>query len=323
MKTTLFGLAAHLPDFAMLVINGSTGVVGTTREHFGYALALQVPVFVVINKIDLCSKVSVQQTVECLRYLFQHTGINLEPFFVETADDVVQAADKLVEKSICPIFAISCTTGENIDLLKKFLNILPPRLSVIDQERLSKLPVEYRIDEIFSSAQPGSVVVGGTLRNGTVHEGENYLVGPLSNGDFIPIKVTKIQRYRVPRRMVRAGQSASLSIPHIEGSKLRKGMVIVSSTSNPIACYDFVAEIYLLHHANSIQKGFQATVHIENVRQTAQIIAMDKDELRMNEHAIVTFRFKLRSEYVPEGSQLIFRSGETKGGGRVIRIIPC
>ncbi|CAF1139779.1 unnamed protein product, partial [Didymodactylos carnosus] len=323
MKTTVFGLAAHLPDFAMLVINGSTGVVGTTREHFGFALALQVPVFVVINKIDLCSKGSVQQTVECLRYLLQHTGIKLEPFFVETTDDVVQAADKLVEKSICPIFAISCTTGENIDLLKKFLNILPPRLTVPEQERLSKLPVEYRIDEIYSSAQPDSVVVGGTLRSGTIHEGENCLVGPLINGDFVPIKVTKIQRYRVPRRMVRAGQSASLRLPYIEGSNLRKGMVIVSSTSNPKACYEFLAHIYLLHHANAIQKGFQATVHIENVRQTAQIIAMDKDELRINEYATVTFRFMLRSEYLPKDSRLIFRTGEAKGVGRVIQVTPC
>jgi GTPase len=55
-----------------------------------------------------------------------------------------------VEKSICPIFAVSCVTGENIDLLKKFLNILPPRLTSKDQERFSLLPVEYRVCQINS-----------------------------------------------------------------------------------------------------------------------------------------------------------------------------
>jgi len=50
---------------------------------------------------------------------------------------------------------------------------------------------------------------------------------------------------------------------------------------------------------------------------------MDKDELHVNEHAVVTFRFKNRCEYVPDGLRLIFRSGQqTKGGGRVIRVTP-
>lgn len=51
---------------------------------------------------------------------------------------------------ICPIFTVSCVTGENIDLLKKFLNILPPRLSLKDQEAYSSLPVEYRVRFLFS-----------------------------------------------------------------------------------------------------------------------------------------------------------------------------
>jgi GTPase len=55
-----------------------------------------------------------------------------------------------------------------------------------------------------------------------IREKESYLVGPLLDGTFLPAKVTTIHRYRVPRRMVRAGQSASLSLPHIESSRLRK-----------------------------------------------------------------------------------------------------
>ena len=47
-------------------------------------------------------------------------------------------------------------------------------------------------------------------------------MGPLLDGGFLPAKVTSIHRYRVPRRMVRAGQAATLSLPQIEGSQLRK-----------------------------------------------------------------------------------------------------
>jgi GTPase len=147
MKTTLFGLAAHAADFAMLCIDAPSSVVDITREHFSYARTLDVPVFIVINKIDLCSKTSIQQTITCVTYLLKHENSSnqLQPYFVQKEEDLVKVADMFIEKSICPIFAISCVTGENIDLLKKFLNILPPRLSTKDQERLSLLPVEYRV----------------------------------------------------------------------------------------------------------------------------------------------------------------------------------
>jgi GTPase len=126
-------------------------LVDTTREHFSYAITLDVPVFIVINKIDLCSKTSIQQTITCLTYLLKHghASVQLEPYVVQKEEDLVKAADMFIEKSICPIFAVSCVTGENIDLLKKFLNILPPRLSSKDQERLSLLPVEYRVCFIY------------------------------------------------------------------------------------------------------------------------------------------------------------------------------
>lgn len=58
--------------------------------------------------------------------------------------------------------------------------------------------------------------------SGLIREGESYLVGPLLDGTFLPATVTTIQRYRVPRQIARAGQAASLSLLHIDGSRLRK-----------------------------------------------------------------------------------------------------
>ena len=127
-------------------------LVDTTREHFSYAITLDVPVFVVINKIDLCSKASIQETIGCLTYLLKHgnTSVQFDSYVVKQPEDVLPAADMFVEKRICPIFAVSSVTGENINLLKKFLNILPPRLSSQEQERLSQLPVEYRVRFLFN-----------------------------------------------------------------------------------------------------------------------------------------------------------------------------
>ncbi|UJR16202.1 hypothetical protein I4U23_003112 [Adineta vaga] len=327
VKTTIFGLSANAADFAMLCVDAPSSVVDTTREHFSYAITLDVPVFIVINKIDLCSETSIQQTIGCLTYLLKHgnTSNQLEPFIIDKHEDLIKVAERFVQKSICPIFTISCVTGKNIDLLKKFLNILPPRLSSKEQERFSQLPVEYRIDAIYINNISGSAIIGGILRSGIIREGETFLVGPLSDGTFFPVKVTTIHRYRVPRRMVRAGQAATLYLPQVEASRIRKGMVLVSSTSNPQACFEFIAEICLtMHHTNTaIHKGFETTVHIENIRQTALIVSMDKEELHVDDQATVTFRFRNLCEYVPEGSRFIFRSGnQTKGSGRVIKVLP-
>ena len=121
MKTTLFGLAAQAADFAMLCVDAPSGVgtygsildrtrsfahdthrtlVDTTREHFSCAITLDVPVFVVINKIDLCSKSSIQQTVTCLTYLLKHGhgSFQLDPYVVQREEDLVKAADMFVEK---------------------------------------------------------------------------------------------------------------------------------------------------------------------------------------------------------------------------------
>ena len=96
--------------------------------------------------------------------------------------------------------------------------------------------------------------------------------------EFIPIEVQTCQRYKVPCRIVRAGQSAALSIgnPIEITERIRKGMVLVSAKLEPKACKEFEAQIYLLFHANQISKGFQATIHIGNVCQTAQIVHMSK-----------------------------------------------
>jgi GTPase len=63
-------------------------------------LTLDVPVFVVINKIDLCSKTSIQQTIACLTYLLKHghKSIQFDPFLVQKEEDLVKAAELFAEK---------------------------------------------------------------------------------------------------------------------------------------------------------------------------------------------------------------------------------
>lgn len=117
------------------------------------------------------------------------------------------------------------------------------------------------------------------FNRGTIQEQEKLLLGPFENGDFMPVNVQSVHRHSVPCRIVRSGQSAAFNLGQSLNKineKLRKGMVLVSEKLNPNACLEFEADISLLFHANQISKGFQVTVHVGNVCQTAIISSMDK-----------------------------------------------
>lgn len=62
------------------------------------------------------------------------------------------------------------------------------------------------------------------LLKGSIQEHEKLLLGPMEFGEFVPVEVQTIQRYRVPCRIVRAGQTAAVSIgsPENIAEKLRK-----------------------------------------------------------------------------------------------------
>ncbi|KAM3623831.1 uncharacterized protein V6R79_016065 [Siganus canaliculatus] len=323
LKTTIFGLTSYCPDFAMLVVSANTGIAGTTREHLGLAMALKVPIFIVVSKVDLCSRGTVERTVRQLERVLKQPGCNKVPMVVCNPDDAVTAAQQFAQSAcITPIFSLSSVSGESLDLLKVFLNILPPLSNSKEQEELMQQLTEFQVDEIYSVPDVGTVV-GGTLYSGVCREGERLVVGPTDEGRFLRLKVGSIQRNRSACRVLRAGQAATLALGNFDRSLLRKGMVMVSPKMNPTICCQFEAAIVLLFHAKTFRRGSQVTVHVGNVRQTATVECLHgKDELRTGERAVVRFRFIKHPEYLRLGAKLLFREGVTKGIGHVARLLP-
>uniref|UniRef100_A0A3B3RMH2 GTP binding protein 2 n=1 Tax=Paramormyrops kingsleyae TaxID=1676925 RepID=A0A3B3RMH2_9TELE len=274
LKTTIFGLTSYCPDFAMVVVGANTGIAGTTREHLGLAMALKVPIFIVVSKVDLCARSTVERTVRQLERFLKLPGCNKVPVVVSSTDDAVTAAQKFAQSpSITPIFTVSSVSGHSLDLLKVFFNILPPLSNSKEQEELMQQLTEFQVDEIYTVPEVGTVV-GGTLYSGICREGERLVVGPTDQGDFLDLTVCSIQRNRSACRVLRAGQAATLALGSFDRSLLRKGMVMVSPEMEPTICWLFEAEIVLLFHAKTFRKGFQVTVHVGNVRQTAVVEAL-------------------------------------------------
>ncbi|KAM8771985.1 GTP binding protein 1, like isoform 1-T1 [Acanthopagrus schlegelii] len=315
LKTTVFGMTGHLPDFCMLMVGSNAGIVGMTKEHLGLALALNVPVFVVVTKIDMCPANILQETLKLLQRLLKSPGCRKIPVLVQNKDDVIVTASNFSSERMCPIFQISNVTGENMDLLKMFLNLLSSRTNFNNDE-----PAEFQIDDTYSVPGVGTVVSGTTLR-GMIRLNDTLLLGPDPLGTFIPIAVKSIHRKRMPVREVRGGQTASFALKKIKRSSIRKGMVMVSPKLMPQATWEFEAEILVLHHPTTISPRYQAMVHCGSIRQTATILTMNRDCLRTGDKASVHFRFIKTPEYLHCDQKLVFREGRTKAVGTITKLL--
>ena len=115
-----------------------------TKEHLGLALALSVPVFVVVTKIDMCPPNVLQETLKLLIRILKSPGCRKFPVLVKSKDDVILSATKFVSERLCPIFQVSNVNGENLDLLKMFLNLLGSRTPNTDED-----PSEFQIDDTY------------------------------------------------------------------------------------------------------------------------------------------------------------------------------
>lgn len=315
LKTTVFGMTGHIPDFCMLMVGSNAGIVGTTKEHLGLALALNVPVFVVVTKIDMCPSNILQETIKLLIKILKSPGCRKIPVLVSNKDDAIVTATNFTSERVCPIFQISNVTGQNIDLLKMFLNLLNGQIKFNDKE----LP-EFLIDDTFSVPGVGTVV-SGTIMKGVIHAGQSLLLGPDLLGKFDLVQIKSIHRKRMLVQNVKAGQTAAFALKKVKRSHIRKGMVMVHPKSNPVAVWEYKAEVLVLHHPTTISIKYQAMVHCGSIRQTACILRMTTEHLRTGDKAEVHFRFLKNPEFVKEGTKFVFREGRTKAVGTVTELI--
>ncbi|RZF44569.1 hypothetical protein LSTR_LSTR001327 [Laodelphax striatellus] len=317
LRTTVQGLTGYWPHHVMLVVSGRAGVLGMTREHLALAIALDVPFFIVVTKTDL---VAPDEAVLCLKALLNASGCRKTAMIVNDLDDVITAGSSQMNDDVVPIFCVSSVKGDGLDLLTRFLHVLPPGISLKEKERLEQERCEFQIDETFRVPEVGTVV-GGLLTRGVITENTSLLIGPMDDGEFATVEVQSIHRNKAPCRMVRASQSASLSIDAAP-CPIRAGMVLVSPQENPKGCFFFQATVSVLFHSTTIYPGFQTTVHIGNVRQTAVMegIMSAGGGIHTNEQASVLFRFLRHPEFVRVGARLLFREGRTKGIGKVTQV---
>ncbi|KYK56623.1 GTP-binding protein 1 [Drechmeria coniospora] len=314
LRTTVFGLLSSSPNYCLLMVAANNGLVGMSKEHLGIALALNVPVMVVITKIDICPPNILAETITQITKILKSPGARKVPTFIRNREECITTAIQFVSHRICPIFQVSNVTGENLDLVRTFLNILPHH-----GRYCSVSPLEFHINDTFSVPFVGTVV-SGIVKTGVAHEGDSVLVGPDSLGHFTQTTIRSIERKRTRVMAASAGQSASFALKKLKRKDVRKGMVVlpkIEGQPNPQVQREFIAEVLILSHATTIKKKYQAMLHVGPVSQTCAIIDIDREHIRTGDRATVAFRFVQRPEFLVPGDRLLFREGRTKGLGIV------
>ena len=326
LRTTVFGLLSSSPNYCLLMVAANNGIIGMSKEHLGIALALNVPVLVVITKIDICPPQILAQTISQLQKILRSAGARKVPFLISSREDCVQLASSFIAQRICPIFQVSNVTGQSLDLVRLLLNILPQH-DTYDPTA----PFEFQINDTFSVPNVGTVV-SGIVKAGSIRQDDTVIIGPDSLGKWMPTKIRSIERKRIRVPTTSAGQSASFAIRRLRRQDVRKGMVVLPAPSasgpassastgatQPRVFREFVAEVLILSHATTIKPKYQAMLHVGPVSQTCAIIDIDRDYIRTGDRATVAFRFVQRPEYLAVGDRLLFREGRTKGLGIVKR----
>ncbi|KAK0083406.1 hypothetical protein PV325_008831 [Microctonus aethiopoides] len=320
LRTTLLGLMGYSPHHVMLVV--APPLNEAAQEHMALCLALRLPFFIVVTKIDLALP-DHRQILNQLANAVHAQGCDKKLILFSNNNNKLS----MDYESIIPVFTVSSVTGAGLDELTQFIRELSPSES--SQMKIESGSCLFQIDETFRVAGLTEPVLGGLLVKGAIAPGARLLVGPLPDGEFNPVKVISLHRNKAPCCIVRASQSASLTLapctnrdtlPH-----LRPGMVLVSIRDHPHATVFFQATVFVVYHATAIYPGFQATVHVGNVRQTCVIegiMDIKEEGLQTNDTASVLFRFVNYPEYLHVGMRLLFREGRTKGIGQISQVFP-
>ncbi|MGA7356513.1 MAG: SelB C-terminal domain-containing protein, partial [Candidatus Cybelea sp.] len=183
-------------ELLVLVVDANEGVMPQTLEHLQILQFLNVlRVIVVANKIDLIDR--------DLR----------EPAYRRIAEALegTIAAD-------APIVAVSATTGENLDELRRMLHdglaaLPPPNRNA---------PVYLPIDRAFVLPGLGTVVTG-TLMQGSIATGETLVLEPSGT----PVHVRSIGVFESTQPQVEAGSRVALNLPGLDRRQVARGQAIV------------------------------------------------------------------------------------------------
>lgn len=326
LKTTIFGLSASCPDLCIIMVGANRGVLRMTREHIFLCVTLGIPFCIIVTKVDMVenNEKVLKETMESINKILKNPGVRKVPLKIKCEEDVIRSVIHLHTNTIVPIFSVSNTTLQGMDLMNKFLHLAPkkPFEKSIDV-------VEMHVDLSWTVPSVGTVL-GGHIKSGRIKVGDKLWFGP-NNNKYTQITVKSIHCKKVAVQEVECGTYACLGIKGVTKQDFRKGNVIVSKKNQQILCERIKAEVEVLQaHSTTIKEGYQPVMHALTVRTSCLIEKIenkisarnditDEDKvLRAKDKATVTLHLHLGKKYIKPNTSILLCEGRTKVIGRIL-----
>ena len=328
LKTTMYGVSALMPHYAIILIGTNMGVQRMTKEHLGIVVSLGIPFFIVFTKIDIAPKEVKEKTINHFVTLLK-TGLKKNVFNVKNSGDAAFAAQNISGGNLVPTFQVSTVSGDGMDDLKVFLSKLTPKFPNNNEFSLLKTPkdkTEMLLDNAFNTKV--GCIYAGVIVSGKVETNQKLLIGPTTEGEFKPVQIREIQFLRVTVNELCCGNSCSLKLKSLDKNyelstnNFRKGMVLLDPDTKLEPTMEFEVEALIVHHSSTIKVGYQSVVHCHVIRQTCTIVKMDKEFLRAGDTGVIRFKFMKKPEFMHVGDTILFREGRTRGKGKITKIFP-
>lgn len=301
MKTTLSLISPDYIDYSLLFINYNVGCTENTKKLYSLNVSSHIPVICVISMIDLIENKDEKKLMnfinKCINGL---SSINpsIKPLFFTKSSDIQDYISKIksnINESYLPFICISNVNGNNIDLLKYLITVLPnsstrmiPLIGNLYENKLFDLvssPIDqFDVHEHFNVE--GKTILGGIVSQGNICKNETYFFGPNKLGNFIMVKVESVHCKKQDVNTAYEGQYSSISLigKDYNPNEVTKGMCLVKTNSDkvPKAVRRFKADVWWIgtEDIKEIKYKCEPVVIINHIRQSCKIINTTKNDAK-------------------------------------------
>lgn len=207
----------------------------------------------------------------------------------------------------------------------------------------------FYIDNAYTVKGVG-LVISGINRGDPINVNDELFIGPIAK-TFVRIKLRSMHNdNREPIEQLANHHRGCIAIKclkeDLKKNQIQRGMVMISKAEMlKNVCYRFEAAVTIFGgHSATLRTGYSPVVHAGTIRQAAKLILPDENLTDDEQSAIaalskrerkekaqkkiksgdverVTFKFRIRPEYLDPGTVFVFRSGDIHGVGCVINVI--
>ena len=303
MKNTLSLISPDYIDYALLFIDYKNGATENTKKLFSLNNSVHIPMICIITMIDLIKDQNEKELIDFIEKNIKYLSTvnpNLKSFFIKDKSDVYDYISKLNNNGIenlLPIICISNVNGNNIELLKYLITLLPTSASRTiplitnsfennDFNLISSPSSQFDVHEHF--IVDGKTILGGVVSKGIIRKNDIYYFGPNKLGHFKYVKVETIHCKKQEVDIIHEGQYSSLSLigQNYDPNEVSKGMSLIGTNTpfTPKAVKKFKADVWWIgeERIKEMKYKCEPVIIINHIRETCKIINMKNNNKNSN-----------------------------------------